>query len=121
MRSSARTVTSRVPVPSLCIVITILFFVIQAFYTANIVTELMKEDWFFWRRWAKREKIPFFLGVFLVAGLVAWALWGWVCGLETVFSWDTVTELKEKAVQTPALYLDQFSFSATTPLWYVTE
>lgn len=81
----------------------------------------MKEDWFFWRRWAKREKIPFFLGVFLVAGLVAWALWGWVCGLETVFSWDTVTELKEKAVQTPALYLDQFSFSATTPLWYVTE
>lgn len=81
----------------------------------------MKEDWFFWRRWTKREKIPFFLGAGVVAAFAACAFWGWITGLENIFSWDTVTELKEKAVQTPALYLDKFSFSATTPLWYVTE
>lgn len=81
----------------------------------------MKEDWFFWRRWTKREKIPFFLGASGVAALAAFAFWAWLKGTGNIISWDIITELKEKAVQTPALYLDKFSFSATTPLWYVTE
>ncbi|MCD8540550.1 MAG: hypothetical protein LRY55_12885 [Leadbetterella sp.] len=81
----------------------------------------MKEDRFFWRVWTKREKIPFFLGIFLVTALAVYAVWSWVQGPENIFAWDTITELKEKAVQTPALYFDRFSFSATTPLWYVTE
>lgn len=81
----------------------------------------MKEDWFFWRRWTKREKTPFFLGALGVTVLAAYAFWGWLSGSDTIFSWDVLTELKEKAVQTPALYFDKFSFSATTPLWYVTE
>jgi len=81
----------------------------------------MKEDRFFWRRWTKREKIPFFLAMFLTATLSGYAVWAWIRGTGTVFSWDVITELKEKAVQTPALYFDKFSFSATTPLWYVTE
>lgn len=81
----------------------------------------MKEDRFFWRTWAKREKIPFFTGVLLVILLSGYAVWGWINGPENIFAWDIITELKEKAVQTPALYFDKFSFSATTPLWYVTE
>lgn len=81
----------------------------------------MKEDRFFWRTWTKREKIPFFLGVLLVAVFSGYAFWSWINGPENIFSWDVITELKEKAVQTPALYFDKFSFSATTPLWYVTE
>ena len=81
----------------------------------------MKGDRFFWRTWTKREK-SVFLTAAVAAGLLAFlAVWVWGNGAEQAFSWDTVTELKEKAVQTPAVYLDKFSFSATTPLWYVTE
>lgn len=57
----------------------------------------------------------------MVILLSAFTFWGWFRGTENVISWDVITELKEKAIQTPALYFDQFSFSATTPLWYVTE
>jgi Flp pilus assembly protein TadD len=90
-------------------------------FATNILRDLMKEDWFFWGRWSKREKIPFLSFIFLLLLLGGYALYAKYRGMALVIHWDVITELKEKLVQTPALFLDKFAFSASTPLWYVTE
>jgi hypothetical protein len=81
----------------------------------------MNKDFIFWRDWSAKEKAPLFLSFVSVILLLAYAVFSWLKGLENVISWDIITELKEKTIQTPALYFEQFSFSATSPLWYVTE
>lgn len=81
----------------------------------------MKEDWFFWGRWSKREKIPFLSLIFAVLLLGAYAAYAKFRGSAQVIQWDVITEMKEKLVQAPSLFLDKFSFSASTPLWFVTE
>lgn len=81
----------------------------------------MKEDSFFWGRWSKREKMPFFCLIFVLLLLGAYAYLAKFKGMSQVIRWDVITELNEKLVQSPSLFLDKFSFSATTPLWFVTE
>ena len=81
----------------------------------------MKEDWIFWGNWSKKEKILFFAFFLCLIGLIAYTFFLKSKGLENVVHWDVVSVLREKLVQTPALYWDKFSFSSTAPLWYVNE
>lgn len=81
----------------------------------------MNKDLIFWKDWSVKEKAPLLLGGIGVILLLIYSVLSWLKGVENIVSWDVVTELKEKTIQTPALYFDKFSFSATSPLWYVVE
>jgi tetratricopeptide (TPR) repeat protein len=81
----------------------------------------MNKDFIFWRDWSVKEKSPLFLSFLGLLLLLFYGVYAWLEGLENIITWDVITELKEKTIQTPSLYFDQFSFSSTSPLWYVTE
>lgn len=81
----------------------------------------MNDNLIFWRNWSVKEKAPLFLGLTAVIFLAIYAVYSWLNGLENIISMDVLTELKEKPIQSGALFFDQFSFSSTTPLWYVEE
>lgn len=73
------------------------------------------------KQWTKGEKVILFTVFGLLAGLLLFSFFAWLKGVENIIGWDTVTQLQEKTFQQPPLFLDDFSFSATAPLWYVTE
>lgn len=81
----------------------------------------MNENLYPWRNWSNKEKLSLYAGFGLVFGLIVFTLLGWNKGLDNVMSWDIISELKEKVIQTPPLFFDTYSFSASSPLWYVVE
>lgn len=81
----------------------------------------MNEHLNFWRNWTFSEKTPLFAAISILILLSMMLCFAWFKGLGNIVTWDTVSELKEKIIQTSPLFLDQFSFTASTPLWYVSE
>lgn len=81
----------------------------------------MNIDLFLSKKWTKPQKAILAVLLVVLVSLSLYMVWAWRFGFDHVFAWDTVTELKEKVFQLPPVFFESFSFTATAPLWYVSE
>ncbi|MGL4632184.1 MAG: hypothetical protein ACRCVT_13355 [Leadbetterella sp.] len=81
----------------------------------------MNEYLAFWRIWGLKEKSILFLIFAIIVLLSGLTVYGWNQGLSAIIDWDIYTELREKIFENPPYYLDKFSFSSSSPVWYVSE
>ncbi len=73
------------------------------------------------RAWPLKYRWLAFSGGILIVLLLIYGFRAWFLGLENVAAWDVATELHEKQVTIPVFSDGTFTFSADSPVYYVTE
>ncbi len=81
----------------------------------------MNEKIIFWRTWYKADQIILKSILIFLSILILYTLVSWGFGFENVVHWNTISELKEKIITTNIFSESTFSFSTSSPLWYVKE
>lgn len=75
----------------------------------------------FWRAWDLKDKVPLFILTFIALIPAVYAGFSWFNGLENILEWNTVSEIHQKVITETIFGDHKFSFSASTPLWYIKE
>lgn len=81
----------------------------------------MNDGMDFWRIWSTKDKIVTLSASLFLITIMGSAVFFWQNGSANIISWDTISELHEKTIAAAPYFLGDYSFSATSPLWYVTE
>jgi hypothetical protein len=81
----------------------------------------MNENLNFWRIWTKNEKLPLFIGLFVLGLTTILLVYGWLSGLHNVIHWNVISEIKEKIINSNIFNDGTYSFSGSSPVWYIKE
>lgn len=81
----------------------------------------MNEYLNFWRTWANKEKILFFVSISILFVLLLYLLYSNYLGLENVLHWDVLSEMNEKVISSNFSTDGNLVFSSSSPIWYIKE